>query len=268
EEPVLVAAGATVSAAAVAAAAGTASVSASSSTTVSASVAAAPAVAGGGPADGAARGRMAGVARSAAARVRRAGRVTLGTVLFVLGFTAVFVSFGAAFGGLGQWLQVHQTDLAKVLGAITIVMGLLFAGAFARLPLANREIRFLHRLPARGGLLGAPLLGVLFGLGWTPCIGPTLSAVLGLAVQSATAGRGALLSAVYCLGLGIPFIAVGLAFRRLAGALRAVRAHARLLSIAGGVLLVAVGIAQVTGEWTELVDTLRRYTPGFAEAPL
>ncbi|OHV41926.1 cytochrome C biogenesis protein [Pseudofrankia sp. EUN1h] len=198
--------------------------------------------------------------------LRRAGRVTAGTGLFVLGFTVVFVSYGAAFGGLGQWLTVHQAGVAQVLGAVTIAMGLLFAGAFSRLSLANREFR-IHRLPAKG-LLGAPVLGALFGLGWTPCLGPTLAAVQGLAVQSGTPGRGAFLSAVYCLGLGVPFVVVGLAFRRVAGALRVVRSHARLLTVAGGVLLVAVGVLQVTGQWADLVATLRPYAPGFAETPL
>ena len=198
--------------------------------------------------------------------IRRVGRVTVGTTLFILGFTAVFVSYGAAFGGLGKWLVRHQVGLSQVLGVVTIVMGLGFAGVFSRLSWANREWR-LHRLPTPG-ILGAPALGVLFGLGWTPCIGPTLSAVLGLAMQSATAGRGAFLSAAYCLGLGLPFLVVGLAFRRAAGALRAVRRHARLLSVAGGAMLVAVGILQLTGEWGTLIAELRPYAPGFSETPL
>lgn len=209
---------------------------------------------------------VATAARSGPRGLRRVGRVTIGTGLFVLGFTVVFVSYGAAFGGLGRWLTVHQVGIGQVLGAVTIVMGLLFAGAFSRLSFANREFR-LHRLPAQG-LLGAPLLGALFGLGWTPCLGPTLAVVQGLALQSATAGRGAFLSAVYCLGLGVPFLVVGLAFRRVAGALRVVRSHARLLTLAGGALLVAVGVLQVTGQWADLVATLRPYAPGFAETPL
>jgi cytochrome c-type biogenesis protein len=199
-------------------------------------------------------------------RASRLGRVAAGTTLFVLGFTAVFVSYGAAFGGLGRWLTLHQVGVGRALGGMTIVMGLAFAGAFSRLSWANREWR-IHRLPAPG-LLGAPLLGVLFGLGWTPCLGPTLSAVLGLAVQSATAGRGAFLSAVYCLGLGVPFLLVGLAFRRAAGALRVVRTHARALALTGGALLVVVGVLQVTGGWADLIADLRPYAPGFTETPL
>ncbi|EFC82674.1 cytochrome c biogenesis CcdA family protein [Parafrankia sp. EUN1f] len=198
--------------------------------------------------------------------IRRAGRVTAGTGLFVLGFSIVFVTYGVAFGGLGQWLKVHQVGLSQVLGAVTIVMGLGFAGVFSRMSWANREWRF-HRLPSPG-LLGAPALGVMFGLGWAPCIGPTLTAVLGLAATSATAERGAFLSAMYCLGLGVPFLVVGLAFRRAAGALLVVRRHARLLALAGGALLIAVGALQLTGAWTDLVDQLRPYAPGFSETPL
>ncbi|CAO5176234.1 cytochrome c-type biogenesis protein [Frankia sp. AiPs1] len=199
-------------------------------------------------------------------RLRIGGRVAAGTGLFVLGFTLVFVSFGAAFGGLGQWTQRHQVGLSQIFGAVTIVMGLAFAGMFSRMSWANREWR-IHRLP-RPGLLGAPVLGVMFGLGWTPCLGPTLTAVSGLALTSATAGRGAFLSAVYCLGLGLPFLAVGLAFRRAAGALHLLRRHARVLSMSGGALLVAVGVLQLTGEWAVLITYLRPYAPGFSETPL
>jgi len=194
------------------------------------------------------------------------GRVAAGAVLFVLGFTAVFVSYGALFGSLGTVLRQHQRGIEQVLGAVTIVLGLAFAGAFSRLAVAHREWR-LHRLPARG-LAGAPLLGVLFGVGWTPCIGPTLAAVQGLALTSATAGRGAALSAAYCLGLGVPFVAVALAVRRGMGALAAVRRHTRSIVVAGGALLVVVGVLELTGAWSTLIINLRDWLPGFSEAPL
>jgi cytochrome c-type biogenesis protein len=200
-------------------------------------------------------------------RVARTSRVVTGTTLFVLGFTAVFVSFGAAFGGLGSWLALHQVGISQVLGVVTILMGLTFAGVFGRLSLANREWR-VHRLPPPG-LVGAPALGVLFGLGWTPCLGPTLVAVNGLAFQSATAGRGAFLSAVYCFGLGVPFLAVGLAFRRAVGALAVVRRHARVVTAVGGGLLVVLGVLQVSGLWVDVVAELRQLVPGgFSETPL
>jgi cytochrome c-type biogenesis protein len=193
-------------------------------------------------------------------------RVAVGTVLFVLGFSVVFVSYGTLFGSLGRRLVLHQRGLAQILGTVTILLGLMFAGLFARVPLANRQWR-PRWLPAPG-LAGAPLLGVLFGVGWTPCIGPTLAAVNGLALQSATAGRGAALSAFYCLGLGVPFVLVGLAVRWTVGALAAVRRHARGVAVAGGLLLVVVGVLQVTGAWDALLADVRQVLPGFQETPL
>lgn len=194
------------------------------------------------------------------------GRVAVGAVLFVLGFTAVFVAYGALFGSLGMALRQHERGLEQVLGAVTVVLGLAFAGAFSRLPVAGREWR-LHRLPARG-LAGAPLLGILFGLGWTPCIGPTLAAVQGLALTSATAGRGAALSAAYCVGLGVPFVGVALAVRRGMGALAAIRRHTRAIVVAGGALLVVVGVLEMTGAWSALINDLRGWLPGYSETPL
>jgi len=194
------------------------------------------------------------------------GRVVAGAALFVLGFTAVFVSYGVLFGSLGDGLRRHQRGVEQVLGLLTIVLGLAFAGIFSRLPIANREWR-IHRLPARG-LLGAPLLGVLFGVGWTPCIGPTLVAVQGLALNSATATRGAALSAAYCIGLGVPFLLVAVAVRHGLGALAAVRRHTRLVTVIGGVLLVVVGVLEFTGTWNDVIIWLRDTLPGFGESPL
>jgi cytochrome c-type biogenesis protein len=177
----------------------------------------------------------------------RRGVVVAGAVLFILGFSAVFVSEGAAFGTFGRSVKEHTRVLEIVLGSITVVLGLAFAGAFARVPLAQREWR-LHLRPGVG-LAAAPVLGVLFGVGWTPCIGPTLGAVLGLSSESATAGRGAVLSAAYCVGLGLPFLLVALAFRRAMDVLAVVRRHTRTVLLVGGGLLVVVGALEITGTW-------------------
>lgn len=185
-------------------------------------------------------------------------RVLLGSVGFVLGFTAVFVSFGAFFGGLGGALLAYADIINRVLGVIIIIMGLVFMGL---IPGMQREWRF-HRVPT-WGVAGAPLLGVVFGLGWTPCIGPTLTAVQSLAFSEGSAGRGALLSAVYSIGLGLPFILLALAFTRTARALDFIRRHYVWVMRIGGFMLVAVGILLVSGAWTQFTIWLRVTLPGF-----
>ena len=193
------------------------------------------------------------------------GRMVLGAVLFVLGFTAVFVAFGAAFGGLGRLLLQYSEILNRVFGLVTIVMGLAFLGW---LPFLQRTRRLSVRPVA--GLAGAPLLGVVFGLGWTPCLGPTLAAVNSLAYAEATAGRGALLGVAYCLGLGVPFVLVALGARWAMGATSLLRRHARTVTRIGGVVLVLVGLLLVTGAWTELMSWLRSWlaATGLAESAL
>src|SRR5689334_14804041 len=175
-------------------------------------------------------------------------RAVLGTLLFVLGFTAVFASVGVAFGGLGALLERHSVGLTQVFGVLTIVLGLLFAGAFDRIPVTGRILR--PSIRPRAGLAGAPMLGVLFGLSWTPCVGPTLTFVLTLSMSSGTAVRGAILTVAYGLGLGIPFMIVALAFERGVTAFGFARRHARAFSVAGGAMLVAVGVLEVTGAWS------------------
>ncbi|WP_431944661.1 cytochrome c biogenesis CcdA family protein [Actinacidiphila sp. bgisy167] len=199
-----------------------------------------------------------GVTGTDLAEARR-GRMVAGASLFVVGFTAVFVSGGALFGNFGWTLQEHKTVITKVLGALTIVMGLAFMGLVGGI--TQREFRF-HRRPAMG-LVGAPLLGVLFGVGWAPCIGPTLAAVQALAFNEASAGRGALLTAVYCLGLGLPFIVAAVAFRRALGAFGWVKRHYVWVIRTGGGMLVAVGVLLVTGVWDHIVYQMQIWSSGF-----
>ena len=189
------------------------------------------------------------------------GRVVLGAVLFVLGFSAVFVSEGAFFGGLGSTLQLHQRTVDIVLGVVTVLLGLAFLGL---IPGMQRELRF-HALP-RAGLAGAPLLGVLFGVGWTPCLGPTLGAVQTLAFNQASAGRGAFLTFGYCLGLGLPFILTALAFRRALGAFAVVKRHYDVVLRTGGGLLIVIGLLLVSGVWEHLMISLRVLVRGFTPA--
>ncbi|HTZ27763.1 MAG TPA: cytochrome c biogenesis protein CcdA [Streptosporangiaceae bacterium] len=193
-------------------------------------------------------------------------RVVVGTALFVLGFSVLYTSYGLAFGGLGTALRAHQQVLTQVLGALTIVLGLLFAGVLDRFTFTGRIIRPSMR--PRAGLAGAPLLGVLFGLGWSPCIGPTLTAVLTLAETSGTAVRGAFLALVYCLGLGIPFLIVALAFQRGMRAFGFARRHARLITAIGGGMLVLVGVLEVTGAWSAAITWLQVHWVAGYSAPI
>jgi cytochrome c-type biogenesis protein len=194
------------------------------------------------------------------------GRTLLGTTLFVLGFSLVFATEGLAFGGLGLVLVRHQEGVTQILGAVTIVLGLMFAGVFDRFPITGRIARPSMR--PRAGLIGAPLLGVLFAVSWTPCIGPTLSAVLTLALTSGTAVRGAVLAFIYGLGLGIPFIIVALAFQRGMTAFQFARRHAVLIARIGGGLLVLVGILEVSGAWTAAIDWLKIHWLASYQSPL
>ena len=191
----------------------------------------------------------------------RKSRVLLGSVLFVLGFSVVFVSYGALFGGLGSVLLRYEGIITRVMGVLVIAMGLAFMGV---VPWFQREYRML-RAPT-WGLAGAPLLGVLFGLGWTPCIGPTLTAVQSLALAEASALRGAILSFAYCIGLGIPFIVFGLLIDRTARATAFIRRHYVWIMRIGGGMLVLVGLLLVSGLWLDFTIWLRVTVPGFETA--
>ena len=184
---------------------------------------------------------------------RRAGRVVAGAALFVLGFSIVFVALGAALGAVTSWLVLNRNLVTRVAGVLVIVMGLFLAGVI-KPGFLYRERR-LRADTVPGGLAGALPLGMVFGLGWTPCIGPTLGAVLGLATVGAR--RGALLLFAYSIGLGLPFLVAALGFRRAMGRFPALRARFRLFELAGGGMLVVIGLLLLTGLWDTLLTQLK-----------
>jgi cytochrome c-type biogenesis protein len=203
---------------------------------------------------------------AATAAVPPRGRVVAGTALFVLGFSVVFMAYGAALGGLGHLLTGHARVLTQVLGGLTILLGLLFAGAFDRFSFAGRIARPSAR--PKAGLAGAPLLGVMFGLGWTPCIGPTLTAVLALSASTGTVARGAVLAFVYALGLGVPFLLVSFGFQVAMRAFSFFRRHARLVTRIGGAMLICVGLLEVTGAWSTFMAWLQVHWVSTYEPPI
>lgn len=196
---------------------------------------------------------MTGVAgTNAQGRTKKKSRALIGTLSFVVGIAVVFVSYGALFGGLGKVFIEYQRPIQIVMGAIVIVLGLGFLGV---IPALQREFR-MHQKPT-GTIAGAFLLGVLFAVGWTPCIGPALAAVQTMALSEANAARGALLSFTYVLGIGIPFVIVGVFLENSIRAVGVLRKHSRVVTAIGGLMLIAIGVMQVTGLWNELMVTLR-----------
>jgi cytochrome c-type biogenesis protein len=185
------------------------------------------------------------------------GKVFLGSFLFVLGFSLVFVSYGAIFGGLGNTLSAQEEIISRVLGVVTIFLGFIFYGRFPFSPTIRPKMR------TTGGLVGAPLLGVLFGIGWTPCIGPALAAVQTLAFQESSALRGAILSFGYCLGLGLPFIVSGLFLDKSTKLRSIIYRKGYLISKIGGIFLIAIGILQVLGIWSQMMISIRSLISDF-----
>lgn len=182
-----------------------------------------------------------------------------GTALFVLGFSLVFSLLGFTVGGIGALLQSHSAGVTQVLGGVTVLLGLMFIGAFDRFMLAGRVIR--PSIIPRAGLAGAPLLGMLFGIGWTPCTGPTLAAVQALSFSSGTASRGAFLAFTYGLGLGIPFLIAASVFQRTMRSLTFFKRNARMVTRIGGLMLVALGLVELTGAWTAAIVWMHTRLP-------
>ena len=185
------------------------------------------------------------------------GKVVLGSILFVLGFSTVFVSYGAIFGGIGNRLAANEDVISRILGLITIFLGFVFLGKFPFAP------TFRPAIKTTGGLIGAPVLGFLFGVGWTPCIGPALAAVETLAFQESSAARGALLSLGYCFGLGLPFIASGVFLDRSEKMRKYLVKRGDLISKIGGLFLIVIGILEVTGLWGQMMNSIRSLISDF-----
>jgi cytochrome c-type biogenesis protein len=188
----------------------------------------------------------------------RRGRMLAGASLFVLGFAVVFVITGVVAGSAGRLLAEYRDLITRVLGVVIIMLGLIFAGV---LKIGQRDLR-LHRIPAVG-VAAAPLVGVVFALGWTPCLSPTLGVVVNLGFNEGTAIRGGLLGFVYALGLGIPFVLAGLAFTKMASAVAFLRERQQLIMRIGGILMIIVGLLVVTGTWNTLTAMLRQWASTF-----
>jgi cytochrome c-type biogenesis protein len=189
--------------------------------------------------------------------VKSRSRVFLGSILFVSGFTFLFVSYGVLFGGLGSKIAENSRPISIALGLLTISLGIIF--------LFNERFyrSFKPSWKMRSGLVFAPFLGFAFGIGWTPCIGPTLGAVQVLAIQSATAQRGAILSAAYCVGLGLPFILMGLFLDKAEPLRKFIASKGNSITKIGGLLLILIGILQVSNLWDQLMNSLRDLISGF-----
>ncbi|MFB7892666.1 cytochrome c biogenesis CcdA family protein [Microbacterium sp. NPDC056044] len=180
------------------------------------------------------------------------GRLVLGVLLFIAGFTVVFVSMAMLGGTLGRFLLEYQDLITRILGVVIIAMGFVFIGWFG---LAQR----ISRPQVRGnlGLIGAPLLGIALGIGWAPCIGPTLAVILTMAFDSGSAARAALLGVAYSLGLGIPFLLLTLGFGWATRSVSFVRRHIRVVNLIGGAVLIVLGLLMVTGVWTAVMAQLQ-----------
>lgn len=194
--------------------------------------------------------------KQAGRRERR--RMLAGSLLFILGFTVVFLLINIFAGSVGIWLWEWQDMILRVMGVIVIVMGLVFMGAFSRLQRTTRM-----DLKPKVGLAGAPVLGIVFAIGWAPCMGPTLGVVLMLATQQGSVPRAVVLALAYCLGLGIPFILAAFGFGWMTNTMAFFKRHIRAVNLIGGVLLILIGLLMVTGIWSKIMFALQAVIDGY-----
>lgn len=185
-------------------------------------------------------------------------RMVLGASLFVLGFALVFLLIFVIMGSVGQWLWEWQDLITRVMGAVVIVMGLVFMGAFSAMQRTSRL-----KLKPRIGLAGAPLLGIVFAVGWAPCMGPTLGTVAMLAMQSGSVPRASALALAYCIGLGLPFILAAFGFSWMAQTMTFFKRHIRVVNLIGGGLLIVIGLLMVTGLWSEMMFSMQAVISDF-----
>ncbi|QIK63727.1 cytochrome c biogenesis protein CcdA [Leucobacter viscericola] len=209
---------------------------------------------------------VAGTASVSAADAKRAGsaerrRMFLGSILFILGFTVIFVLVNILAGSIGFWLWEWQDTLIRVMGAVVILMGLVFIGAFSKLQGTSR-LKFKPRV----GLLGAPLLGIVFALGWAPCMGPTLGMVVTLSAQTGSVGRAVVLAIFYCLGLGIPFVLATFGFGWMTQTMTFFKRHIRTVNLIGGGLLILIGLLMVAGVWSQIMFEMQAVIEGYVPA--
>ena len=206
---------------------------------------------------------VAGVSSTAGADPKRAARrersrMFLGALLFILGFTVVFLLVNVLVGSLGVWLWEWQDTITRVMGVIVILMGLVFMGLFSRMQTTTRI-----NLKPRVGLIGAPLLGIVFAIGWAPCMGPTLGVVMTLSAQAGSVGRAVILAIAYCLGLGIPFLLATFGFGWMTQTMTFFKRHIRAVNVIGGALLILIGLLMVTGLWSRMMFELQAVIGGY-----
>ena len=197
-------------------------------------------------------------ANPAAAKRTERRRMVFGSVLFVLGFTVVFLVLNILMGSVGLWLWEWQDVIVRVMGGVLILMGLVFMGAFSKLQGTTRL-----KLKPRVGLIGAPLLGVVFAIGWAPCMGPTLGVVMSLSLQAGSLGRASVLALAYCVGLGLPFVLAAFGFGWMTQTMAFFKRHIRVVNLIGGGLLILIGLLMVTGIWSKIMFSLQAVMANF-----